>query len=375
MIRPHGLIEMVRTGEIAIARGSRLRALARRACATLDSRRARRRGAPRARTPGQRHGPRSSCDRPLRRSSSPRASPRDRWFCWEQPDRGLRPGGARRRPRGDLAGRRRASRDVAARVPRAVADDAVVEEPAGLPAGAGPVWAGGFAFDPDGGASPHLVLAAAGARWSCRRSRSAAAAARAFLTVNAVVRPGRGRRRRCRRARGAGWPACATAPLPMLDPHPTVAGGDPQRPPARATSKRSVGGGDRADRGRRDRQGRARPRGGRRARRPPTTRRRSSAPCASSSRPASASAAGRPRPPSSAPAPSCSCAAPGASVSTVALAGSTRRSADPAVDDHLGEQLLRSDKDRREQRIVVRADRAHPAPALGLGRGRAPSPR
>lgn len=53
----------------------------------------------------------------------------------------------------------------------------------------------------------------------------------------------------------------------------------------------------------------------------------------------------------------------GASVSTVALAGSTRRSSDPAVDDHLAEQLLRSDKDRREQRIVaeriVRALRPH----------------
>ncbi len=39
---------------------------------------------------------------------------------------------------------------------------------------------------------------------------------------------------------------------------------------------------------------------------------------------------------------------------TLALAGSTRRSADPAVDDHLGEQLLRSDKDRGEQAIVTR---------------------
>ena len=39
---------------------------------------------------------------------------------------------------------------------------------------------------------------------------------------------------------------------------------------------------------------------------------------------------------------------------TVALAGSTRRSADPAVDDHLGEQLRRSDKDREEQAIVTR---------------------
>ena len=44
----------------------------------------------------------------------------------------------------------------------------------------------------------------------------------------------------------------------------------------------------------------------------------------------------------------------GSVVSTVALAGSTRRSADPAVDDHLGERLLRSAKDREEHRIVVR---------------------
>lgn len=44
----------------------------------------------------------------------------------------------------------------------------------------------------------------------------------------------------------------------------------------------------------------------------------------------------------------------GERASTVALAGSTRRSADPAVDDHLGEALLRSDKDRSEQEIVTR---------------------
>ena len=39
---------------------------------------------------------------------------------------------------------------------------------------------------------------------------------------------------------------------------------------------------------------------------------------------------------------------------TVALAGTTRRSADPSVDDHLGEQLLQSAKDREEQAIVAR---------------------
>jgi salicylate biosynthesis isochorismate synthase/menaquinone-specific isochorismate synthase len=44
----------------------------------------------------------------------------------------------------------------------------------------------------------------------------------------------------------------------------------------------------------------------------------------------------------------------GQRATTVALAGSARRSADPAVDDHLGERLLRSDKDREEQAIVTR---------------------
>ena len=51
---------------------------------------------------------------------------------------------------------------------------------------------------------------------------------------------------------------------------------------------------------------------------------------------------------------SCSCAARASAPRRVALAGSTRRSADPAVDDHLGEALLRSDKDREEQAIVAR---------------------
>jgi salicylate biosynthesis isochorismate synthase/menaquinone-specific isochorismate synthase len=41
-------------------------------------------------------------------------------------------------------------------------------------------------------------------------------------------------------------------------------------------------------------------------------------------------------------------------LSTLALAGSTRRSADPAVDDHLGEQLLRDESYRSEHAIVAR---------------------
>jgi salicylate biosynthesis isochorismate synthase len=44
----------------------------------------------------------------------------------------------------------------------------------------------------------------------------------------------------------------------------------------------------------------------------------------------------------------------GARAQTVALAGTTRRSADPSVDDLLGEQLLRGTKEREEQAIVAR---------------------
>jgi len=44
----------------------------------------------------------------------------------------------------------------------------------------------------------------------------------------------------------------------------------------------------------------------------------------------------------------------GARMQTVALAGTTRRSADPAIDSHLGEQLLASPKNREEQAIVAR---------------------
>ena len=63
----------------------------------------------------------------------------------------------------------------------------------------------------------------------------------------------------------------------------------------------------------------------------------------------------------------------GARAQTVALAGTTRRSADPAVDAHLGEQLLQSPKNREEQAIVARADRARARPGerVGGGGGRA----
>ena len=78
----------------------------------------------------------------------------DRWFCWEQPDRD-----------GFALGALGSAHEVVSRGPGRFGDvardcsellrDAAIEAPHGLPAGAGPVWTGGFAFAPDGGRSPH----------------------------------------------------------------------------------------------------------------------------------------------------------------------------------------------------------------------------
>jgi hypothetical protein len=112
----------------------------------------------------------------------------DRWFCWEQPDRG---GFA-------LAGigsaweiaSRGADRfdDVQAGCAE-ISRDRIASEPAGLPEGAGPVWVGGFAFDPDGGGSPHwsTLPPALAVMPELALSRSDAGC---HLTLAAVVAPG-----------------------------------------------------------------------------------------------------------------------------------------------------------------------------------------
>jgi salicylate biosynthesis isochorismate synthase/menaquinone-specific isochorismate synthase len=64
----------------------------------------------------------------------------------------------------------------------------------------------------------------------------------------------------------------------------------------------------------------------------------------------------------------------GAGVATVALAGSARRSADPAVDDHLAEQLMQSEKNRSEHRIVAkRISRKLAARAVWVEAGEEPA--
>ncbi|HEY5707837.1 MAG TPA: isochorismate synthase [Solirubrobacterales bacterium] len=279
----------------------------------------------------------------------------DRWFCWEQPDREFALAGLGVAQEVTSRGPDR-FRDVARECLGAAA---IFEEPRGLPAGAGAVWVGGFAFDPDGGSSstwsslppaslvlPELSL--------CRSGEDA------FLTVNAVVHPGDDAAAK-ESAIAARLSGLRPGPLPMLDPHPTgrveIASarppGDFERAVAAATERIEAGEMSKV-----------------------VLAREVLVSAGAAHDPAAVFGAMREQ------FPSCFCfccgtpevafigASPellvrrsGASVSTVALAGSTRRSSDPAVDDHLGEQLLRSDKDRREHAIVgeriARALRPH----------------
>lgn len=284
----------------------------------------------------------------------------DRWFCWEQPNRDFALAGL---GVAHEAGSRGADRfEDVGRECLSVTGDAVVDGPRGLPPGAGPVWLGGFAFDPDGGSTPawsslppaSLVLPEISI---CRSG------GRSLLTVNAVVRGGEGDGVK-QLAEGLGARLAGlrlSEPLPLLDPHPTAhANIRSARPPAEfeaavdgATSRIASGEMSKV-----------------------VLAREVIVDAAAAHDPAALFGAMREQ----FPACFCFCAGTpeaafigaspellirrsGASASTVALAGSTRRSSDPAVDDHLGEQLLRSDKNRREQRIVaeriVRALRPH----------------
>jgi len=272
----------------------------------------------------------------------------DRWFCWEQPDRGFALAGLGVAHEASSRGAGRFA-EVAEECLR-VGGDAVVDEPRGLPAGAGAVWLGGFAFAPDGGTTPTWSSLAPASmvlpEVSICRSEG-----RAFLTVNAVLRPGEDAERAEERLSARLTGLRLQAPLPLLDPHPTArAEIRSARPPREfeaavegATSRIAVGGLSKV-----------------------VLAREVIVDAAAAHDPAAVFGAMREQ------FPACFCfccgtpeaafigASPellvrrsGAGVSTVALAGSTRRSSDPAVDDHLGEQLLRNDKDRREQRIVA----------------------
>jgi salicylate biosynthesis isochorismate synthase/menaquinone-specific isochorismate synthase len=271
----------------------------------------------------------------------------DRWFCWEQPDRDFSLAALGVAHEATSRGEDR-FKDVA-RECLALNGGAVIDEPAGLPGGAGPVWTGGFAFDPEGAAtSPWSSFSPASMVLPevsiCRQGGEA------FLTANVIVAPGddvdKVTDRVAKRLGGL-----RSDPLPMLDPHLTDR---PEirsvRPPGEFEAAVDVAT-ERIGAGRISKV---------------VLARGVTVEASSAHDPAAIFGAMREQ------FPSCFCfcagtpeaaflgASPellirrsGAGASTVALAGSTRRSSDPAVDDHLGEQLLRSDKNRREQRIVA----------------------
>jgi len=269
----------------------------------------------------------------------------DRWFCWEQPDRGFALAALGVAHEARSRGPER-FRDVAR---ECLAAETVSDEPPGLPAGAGAAWVGGFAFAPEGGGtSPWSSLPSASLALPelsiCRSGE------RTYLTLNAVVRPGDDAGEKAAELETR-LSALRVAPMPMLDPHPTARSEITSvRPPEDfermiASATERIGTGEMSK---------------------VVLAREVLVRAPAAHDPAAIFGALREQ------FSACFCfccgtreaafvgASPelllrrsGASVSTVALAGSTRRSSDPAVDDHLGEQLLRSDKDRREQEIVA----------------------
>jgi salicylate biosynthesis isochorismate synthase len=281
--------------------------------------------------------------------SSRRAN--DRWFCWEQPDLdGLAIAGIGSAHELSSRGRDRFS-DVAAGWGRLLTDR-VAEEPPGLPAGAGPLLAGGFAFAPDGGSTPEwssfepaLMILPELSIWR--------GGSEAYLTLAAVLEPGEDAdaARARLRARLASIRADAAA-LPLLDPTPTGRSRiHAPRPPgeyesAVAAAVDRIAGG---------------------AVEKVVLAREVTVDSPAAHDPAAIIGALREL------FPSCFCfcvgtpeaaflgASPellirrrGPVAAAVALAGSTRRSADPAVDDLLGEQMLHSAKVRQEHQIVAR---------------------
>jgi isochorismate synthase len=271
----------------------------------------------------------------------------DRWFCWEQPDRGFAL--AALGVAHEASSRGAARFDDVGRECLRLLEGAELDEPSGLPAGSGAVWTGGFAFAPEGAGSS-TWSSFAPASMALPELSLCSSEGRAHLTVNLVLGPGEDPASAAERAVGR---VASLRPegLPLLDPHliarPRITSVHPpvefERAVAAATERiehsklRKV-----------------------------VLAREVIVEAGTAADPAAIFGALREQFPSCfcfccgtreasfvGASPELLCRRSGASVSTVALAGSTRRSSDPAVDDHLAEQLLRSDKDRREHGIVA----------------------
>lgn len=273
----------------------------------------------------------------------------DRWFCWEEPDRdALAIAGVGSAHEVVSRGERRAADLIADTT--AIMRSRLAEAPDDLPPGAGPLWVGGMAYAED---------APTGGTWSSLPPALlvlpelliARSEGRHLLTLSGFaggdVDPAEMRSRL-----EARLGALRDEPLPALDPHPAVrAEVSSSRPPA-AYEDAVRGAVERIRGGEFDKLVLAR-------------EVQVTGPSAHS--PAALFAAlreafgscfcfcvGTPEGAFVGASPELLVRRSGGVAATVALAGSARRSADPAVDDHLGEQLLHSEKDRSEHAIVVK---------------------
>jgi salicylate biosynthesis isochorismate synthase/menaquinone-specific isochorismate synthase len=273
----------------------------------------------------------------------------DRFFCLEEPDRD----GSVLATLGEAALVEAWGEDrfkVAADACRELGRGAEAAEGVGDPPGAGPVWVGGFAFAPRGGAVPEWSSLAP-AQLVLPELSLARRGEEARLTVTAVVESDEAPAAVVERLR-ARVDELEPVAMPMLDPDPLVtprvAGAAPPEHYESAVS-RAV---ERIRSGEIEKVVLAR-------------EVRVHAPGEIDPAPLFDALRGA--------FPACYCylvgtpelsfigASPellvrrdGARAQTVALAGTTRRSADPSVDDLLGEQLLQGAKEREEQAIVAR---------------------
>ena len=272
----------------------------------------------------------------------------DRWFCWEQPDRGGFALAALGSAHEVVSRGAHRFAELTAETAR-IGSRIVSEGAEGSPAGAGPVWVGGFAFDPEGAASPPwssfppglLVLP----ELSAVRTDG-----RVWVTVNAELGEGGTEEALARVSRRLA--ALRAEPLPLLDPHPT---GTTRIASVTAPEHFEGAVAEAVDRIRAGELVKV------------VLAREVAVEAPAAHDPAALFGAlrelfptcfsfcvGSPQGSFLAASPELLVRRRGAGAATVALAGSTRRSADPSVDDHLGEQLLRSAKDRSEHEIVAR---------------------
>ena len=275
--------------------------------------------------------------------------PGEPWFCFEQPDRD----GAALAGLGAVRELHAAGEDRFARVAaawRRLAAGAAADPPEG-PLGAGLVAVGGFAFAPDGGSSPHW-LSFPPAGLVVPEVALARRAGETWLTVTALAAPDDTEDDLVARVQTRLAELSLVHELPLLDPVPAgrvhVASALPPEHYEHAVA-----------------QAVERIRGGELEKVVLAREVRVHAPAPHD--PAAVLGVLREAFPSCyvycvgrgsatflGASPELLVRREGQRASTVALAGSTRRSADPAVDDHLGERLLQSDKDRHEQAVVTR---------------------